>query len=279
MSSIKQIIFILFITTAADGFFINLWNKIVHNPEPGKRWTDLKVTFRKFSSLPETMRDAEKGGWKKTASCNDVSSYFRGNRYVLGSDTSTMVLYDSKGDFAGIQFGIAKSLATHKSFKKSHWNEEGDSFVITAYFTHPSRICQGERTKDNLFIQTGPTPNDLMSIPYEESNLGPTPWVKGKCFLLMGQHYWFNVSKDMSCDDTFPVFLLYNKQKLIGFGWAMIADLQKTKRVEHPSQSQVKYFFDEKTQPKCLAEQGIKLTTQHVYLKKYPWFIICPLFG
>ena len=85
-------------------------------------------------------------------------------------------------------FQIAKSLATHKSFKKSHWNEEGDSFVMTAYFTHPSRICQGKRHKDNLFIQTGPTPKDLMSIPYDESNLGPTPWVKGKCFIAMGKN-------------------------------------------------------------------------------------------
>ncbi|XP_028399987.1 uncharacterized protein LOC114523308 [Dendronephthya gigantea] len=253
-------------------------------PGPEKSWTDLKVTFGKFSSLPQTIRDAEKGGWKKTASCDDVSSYFLGNRYVLGSDTSTMVLYDSKGDFAGIQFGIAKSLATQKMFikKKSHWNEEGDSFVMTAYFTHPSRVCQGERTEDGLFIQTGPTPNDLMSIPYEESNLGPTPWVKGKCFFLMGQHYWFNISKEMHCDDLFPVFLLYNKQKLTGFGWAMIADFQTTARVEHPTQSIFKYFAAEETEPKCLTEiskAGIKLTTQHVYLKKYPWFIVCPLFG
>ena len=36
-----------------------------------------------------------------------ATSYFRGNRYVLNNDKSTMVLYDSKGDFAGIQFGVS----------------------------------------------------------------------------------------------------------------------------------------------------------------------------
>lgn len=38
----------------------------------------------------------------------------------------------------------------------------------------------------------------------------------------------------MSCDDSFPVFLLYDSGKLTGFGWAMIADLVST-RVEHPT--------------------------------------------
>lgn len=37
----------------------------------------------------------------------------------------------------------------------------------------------------------------------------------------------------MSCDDSFPVFLLYSWGKLTGFGWAMIAD-HDSKRVEHP---------------------------------------------
>jgi charged multivesicular body protein 7 len=42
----------------------------------------------------------------------------------------------------------------------------------------------------------------------------------------------------MSCDDSFPVFLLYNWGKLTGFGWAMIADVQNT-RVEHPTKKEI----------------------------------------
>ena len=80
-------------------------------------------------------------------------------------------------------------MATHKSFSKgTHWNEEGDFLVITAYFTQPSGICSGKRTDDNLYIQTGPSPTDLMSIPYQECDLGSTMWVKGKCFVSMGKN-------------------------------------------------------------------------------------------
>jgi hypothetical protein len=43
----------------------------------------------------------------------------------------------------------------------------------------------------------------------------------------------------MSCDDSFPVFLLYHKGKLTGFGWAVIADLNTTSRVEHPTPSEL----------------------------------------
>ena len=79
-------------------------------------------------------------------------------------------------------------LATDKSFEnKTHWNEEGDTVVITAYFTHPSGICNGRRTEDNLYIQVGPSSNNLRSIPYLESNIGSTRWVKGKCFWAMGK--------------------------------------------------------------------------------------------
>ena len=83
---------------------------------------------------------------------------------------------------------IAKSLATDPSFnKKGQWNKEADSLVITAYFTNPSGICNGERGDDNLYVQTGSSPDNLMNIPYQESDLGTTLWVKGKCFVGMGR--------------------------------------------------------------------------------------------
>ena len=43
----------------------------------------------------------------------------------------------------------------------------------------------------------------------------------------------------MSCNNSFPVFLLYNWGKLTGFGWAMIADVTSN-RVEHPSKNEIK---------------------------------------
>jgi len=51
-------------------------------------------------------------------------------------------------------------------------------------------------------------------------------------------HYWYDISKDMSCDDTFPVFLLYNGGRLNGFGWAFNPDIKGTSWFEHPTKDQ-----------------------------------------
>ena len=51
---------------------------------------------------------------------------------------------------------------------------------------------------------------------------------------IKGQHYWYDISANMKCENFFPVFLLYNSKKLTGFGWAMQGDV-KSPRVEHPT--------------------------------------------
>jgi hypothetical protein len=52
-------------------------------------------------------------------------------------------------------------------------------------------------------------------------------------FIQIGQHYWYNISEGMSCDDFFPAFLLYNSGKLNAFGWATLGDFESN-RYEHP---------------------------------------------
>lgn len=92
---------------------------------------------------------------------------------------------------------IQKSKAHHDSYNKSYWIPDGDVMVITAYFVHPSVICKGGRKKssyigEDLYIQSGPSVEDLMKIPFKESDLASTKWVKGKCFYSMGKkpaHY------------------------------------------------------------------------------------------
>lgn len=88
---------------------------------------------------------------------------------------------------------IAKSIAQHAGYNKSHWNADGDALVVTAYFVHPSVICNGTRSKssyigENLYIQVGASPKNLMKIPFKESDLKSTKWVKGKCFSTMGKN-------------------------------------------------------------------------------------------
>jgi hypothetical protein len=59
-----------------------------------------------------------------------------------------------------------------------------------------------------------------------------------KQLLHSGLHYWYDLSKNMDCDNLYPVFLLYNGGVLNGFGWALGMDLKDySPRIEHPPQS------------------------------------------
>ena len=54
--------------------------------------------------------------------------------------------------------------------------------------------------------------------------------------LLIGTHYWHGFSRDMSCDDFYPAFLLYNNEgKLNAWGFIILENIvSSTKCLEHP---------------------------------------------
>jgi len=64
----------------------------------------------------------------------------------------------------------------------------------------------------------------------------------------LGVHYWYDNRLDVACDLFFPSFLMYNKGKLTGFGWATAGKYEYTKRTEFPPLAALtvclkKYFF------------------------------------
>lgn len=63
-------------------------------------------------------------------------------------------------------------------------------------------------------------------------------WLYSSVFV--GNHYWYDIRDTMDCDDTFPVFLLYNKKRLNAFGWAFNPNYDSSYRWEHPSQNAFK---------------------------------------
>ncbi|XP_028400184.1 uncharacterized protein LOC114523458 [Dendronephthya gigantea] len=241
-------------------------------------WDRFSATFLKYKDLPMNVADAKKGGWTLTRSCQE-DAYFRGNRYVLNNDHSVMLLFDSKGKIAGIQNGIQKSSATQNFYTKPHWVEDGSLLVITAYFVDPKVICAGGREEskylgDSLFIQNGASPSSLMEIPLKEDVVEKkTKWVKGKCVYGMGQHYWYDISNEMSCDDFFPAFLLYNGGKLNAFGWVTMGNF-KSERYEHPPSWVLGGFFQDDTMPSCVSKIP-ELSTIHIYLQHRPYFNVC----
>lgn len=245
-------------------------------------WDQLSVTWgplpwKYFNKLPMDVENAKADGWTLTRSC-DASNYFAGNRYVLKGDTAVMLLFDSNGKIAGIQNGLPKSAPGVQALKLP-WISEGNMYVITAYFTNPRNICGGSRPSseyigDKLLLQTGNQPSDTMSIPFKQEDLAGTKWVRGGCFPSMGRHYWYDISADMNCDDFYPMFLLYNSDRLTGFGWVAQGNAASS-RYEHPPPKKLGLgFFLSDTKPKCIAEIP-SLSTQHVYLEKRPYWSFC----
>ncbi|XP_067940980.1 uncharacterized protein [Watersipora subatra] len=280
---------LLFALVAGSQAFLGDW----FGGGSSAEWNGLRAgfginPFTSFYGLPTTASDAIKDGWTLDAtvgSCSMPSSYFKGNRYRKNGDQAIMLLYDKNGYIAGIQAGIPKTLSTYpapNNAKYHVFNEESDMWVVTAYFTDPASICTTGRTKGQfekeglgnmLAFQTGTTSSNLLQVPHDEKDVEPTTkFVQGKCFYTMGMHYWYNISADLPCTETFPVFLLYNKKRLNGFGWAFNPDYKNSDKWEHPTKSQYPMFM--KDPPTCLGKDG-PVSTLHVYLTDSPRTNFC----
>jgi len=249
-------------------------------------WDELRVKFGvpfvDFLTQPRTVQDAVKQGFKLEKRCSESNGFF-GQRYVKNGDSAVMLLFDKNGYIAGIQAGVPKNLANGFPSRavRGLFNDKGSEYVITAYFTNPSKICsegrstsqfEREGTGSGLYVQTGPNPRtDIMAVPMQEAQVASTKWTKGKCFVGMGQHYWYNTSEDMDCDNFFPMFLLYKSGTLNGFGWAFDADLSSD-MFEHPPPALFSMFMD--PVPKCLMNRPTRLSTLHVYMSN-PYSVFC----
>jgi charged multivesicular body protein 7 len=159
-------------------------------------WNDLKVTWginpfgsNNFVSLPRTEQEAVQNGWTKEKGCSDgVNS----NRYVLRGDRSVLLLFNANGIIAGIASALPKNLPFNVPSQniQPYFDDEGDSFVISAYFIDPTSVCVKNRfrqsTGDRLVFYSK---QKSLSISLKENSID-TFWTKGKCFWTMGQHYW-----------------------------------------------------------------------------------------
>jgi len=239
-------------------------------------WDSLRATWLKFTSLPITESDAQYYGWNQIIKCGD--SRFQGNVYQLNGDVGVQLLFDSAGNLAGLQSGSmdAPTVPNQKFYQVIN-NGTTKYWVITAYFEDPSNICSQKGSRktnaigDRVWVQYND--NDYLQLPLSESNATSAGWVKGKCFVSMGEHYWYNISNDLDCNYMNPIFLLYNGGVLDAFGFNFMGPYQNSPRYEHPSADNVKLFFQPETLPSCLID-GRPISTLHIYFTN-PIFDFC----
>jgi len=248
-------------------------------------WNDLKVTWgvnpfdsNNFQSLPRTQAEAISKGWKLEKDCSQVN----GNRYILNGDRASILIFNARGIIAGLASAVAKNLPFNFPSSKIQplFNDEGDFYTINAYFVDPASVCSAELsakqvTGDRLIIKGQ---GKELNIPLEQQGLSNF-WTQGKCFYTMGAHFWADIdgtelNENTNPDNFAPLFLLYNKGKLNGFGWAFNADLS-SKRYEHPGQDVLSMFFNKI--PKFFSDpiKSGRLSTLHIYLDSTPQFNFC----
>ncbi|XP_060599048.1 uncharacterized protein LOC132752700 isoform X2 [Ruditapes philippinarum] len=253
-------------------------------------WNGLKVTwgldpFSSFQSMPRTRAAALSSQWVSLnpGGCSD-NPKFMGERFIKSGDYGVILIFDVAGYIAGIQIGWPANFNPNPNnypfgpLTNSPVVKDNGYHYVTAYFVDPSTICNGGRnacqfhtegTGTGLWIQNGTNPvAHSITIPKTVADADASKWNKGACFVTMGFHYWYDMSKNMNCDNFYPVFLLYNGGVLNGFGWALAMDLKNySTRIEHPPQSSYGHFMT--PPPDCLSTLGT-VTTLHVYLTDSP---------
>lgn len=191
------------------------------------RWTSLKITAREYNDLPLTVDAATAQGWKKLTGCDSENSVLIGERYVLGDDESTVMIYNLAGEISGIATHVPEENAGRPAQFPLYnqaivYDQEAGNFVMSAYFTEPDLICEpgSSSTFNRLIIKSQ---NIRLEAETSEANVAPG-FTKGKCVPGLGLHYWaawrspVNAVTDPT--DMMPGFLTYTDGELTGFGFA-----------------------------------------------------------
>ena len=268
----KSIIALILIIASTEAFLFG-----------GDAWNDLKVTWginpfgsNNFVSLPRTEQEAISKGWVREKNCSEVN----GNRYILKGDNSVLLVFARSGLIAGIASQLPKNLPFNfpSAAQQKYFDDEGDHFTITAYFMDPANVCKPvsgkQSTGDRVVIKSKKTE---LNIPLTTSEVSSF-WTLGQCFYTMGVHYWADVTGQLGqstqADNFLPMFLLYNKGNLNGFGWAFNANLPSP-RFEHPTTSVLDKFFKEIPQFFFDPSKAGTLSTLHIYLDSTPQLNFC----
>jgi len=245
-------------------------------------WNGLYATWnalpqKGFDAMPRSL-DEKHNFVLKDNQCN--GGKFLGQRYWSNNDPALILLFDKNGIIAGMQSSSPKSQYTPLPGMKG-FVDDGDYWTQTAYFVEPSTICTKGRTKADLakegtgtglWIQHGPdAKTNLINFPPNEDDIKKTLWGASKCFPSMGQHYWFNITVDMSCNNIFPNCLLYNNGSLNAFCFTKNVNLDSPLYdFPHPTNDRVQGFMN--PVPKCFFSEKsfATLTTLHVYFHDNP---------
>jgi hypothetical protein len=253
-----------------------------------RKWDALKVTyslnpFKGFDNLPRQLSENKDFQFRDDL-CATGNGKLIGQRYWHNKDHTLSLLFDKNGYIAGIQTSLLKSKFTPASnLQNKNYIDDGDYWTVPAYFIDPSLICGAGRSKEEfektgtgtgLWVQMGPNAvTDSYHVPATEDEIKTSKWGAGRCFPAMGQHYWHNVTKDMSCDNFVPNCLLYNGGKLNAFCFAINGMFDGPRYdTPHPTAEKIKMFMN--PVPDCFfTDKSYNVeSTIHIYFSETAHF-------
>lgn len=279
-------------------------------------------------SMPLNTSIAEEDGWAQVG--DSACDVLYGRRYQLDGRLTPTLLFDNTGTLAGIQ--IVTNTSTFPLWPDTNLKAplvhliEDELAAMTFYLMDPAKLCSAvaaDHTEgsigDRLWVRTDETCNTAACFdvfPLEESDdmLDGLSYRydKGGCAPAgfaytgspgMGTHYWGNSTADYACEDTGPLFLLYDRSKLVAFGLTYMGqDMQvptmggvrpdpptaaaigDPSRWEFAHQPLYPYFFDQATMSDCLENLNtfdaslphgsITTGTMHIFLSD-PFAMTC----
>ncbi|CAB3246305.1 unnamed protein product [Arctia plantaginis] len=264
-------------------------------------WSDALADIEYFFAIPRTISEVETEGWQRMerppGPLPELRMYCPPGRGVCP-------LYDTAGFVAGLMIAIpvdefdSPPVKPEKKFVKwqaaaSAGEPPREYWTATQYFVSEDYVFSLESLKAGAGpqVENGATLQDggvwvsdldgrLMRIPSTEAELNSTAFKKQNCIPNMGIHYYYNMTRNLKCEDLLPWFALTTQGDLVGTGFQVIGKLPRQKhrewfeRIPSPKQGvQVTIPFA----PSCLTDWAEKygVLSMHIYFTNDPWNIKC----
>ncbi|XP_046659163.1 uncharacterized protein LOC124353367 isoform X1 [Homalodisca vitripennis] len=218
--------------------------------------------------------------------------------YSYPDDPRVILLFDKCDNISGIRYCVIKSdvarraeyygLAFNYSYDdkgayQNHTYWGIDVWCTDVLFASPGTLSEGCRC-----IEEGTVPQDIYVVleNYEytkitryESEVENQGFTKQGCYPGMGQHYFYKMYIDGSCDDHVGIAVIYDQGYLIGVVHGPFGTFTSKKRVwfEDPTPEGMKAVAP--YAPQCFYQLGryYGFVSFHIFINKNPWETTCPV--
>ncbi|KAJ8724091.1 hypothetical protein PYW07_008071 [Mythimna separata] len=240
-----------------------------------------------FRFLPRTIELAEKKDYINVENIDTTSGFANLTLWVKRGEWCYLVglLYDENKQIAGIQinhpveylnsyynmtaqgFKLWTHLDVTYAYTRFYWVSEDSETRVKSY--NPSKVLQSD------YLSVANLDGGFDKIATDSRNLDSV-WTKQACIILMGQHYYYQMTPSLTCDKPFYQWFPLTDEKtnqLIGLGFMYLGKSEC--KTELPSKAAVEMIVP--TGPKCLYDLVGKYgaSTLHFYFVDRPRLISC----